>query len=131
MRPASPGAGVKELVATPRALRVVPTSRRHPSRVPTSRLTPFSLSFPEPPSQLERFADTVDLVLVEGWKQGPLPKLEVWREELGPLLARTRQDVLCPGECEGSHPTTCKGLPPSSSSASTRGEARTHTSGPA
>ncbi|MCY1076001.1 hypothetical protein [Archangium lansingense] len=32
------GAGVKELVATPRALRVVPTSRRHPSRVPTSRL---------------------------------------------------------------------------------------------
>jgi molybdopterin-guanine dinucleotide biosynthesis protein MobB len=56
------------------------------------------LSFPEPPehvlSLLERFSDTVDLVLVEGWKQGPLPKLEVWREGLGPLLAQTRQDVL-------------------------------------
>jgi molybdopterin-guanine dinucleotide biosynthesis protein B len=45
-------------------------------------------------SLLERFADRVDLVLVEGWKQGPLPKLEVWREGLGPLLAATRQDVL-------------------------------------
>lgn len=56
------------------------------------------LTFPEPPehvlSLLERFADTVDLVLVEGWKQGPLPKVEVWREGLGPLLATTRQDVL-------------------------------------
>jgi molybdopterin-guanine dinucleotide biosynthesis protein B len=43
---------------------------------------------------LERFADAVDLVLVEGWKEGPLPKLEVWREDLGPLLATTRSDVL-------------------------------------
>ncbi len=56
------------------------------------------LSFREPPdavlSLLARFADTVDLVLVEGWKDGPLPKLEVWREGLGPLLAETRHDVL-------------------------------------
>jgi molybdopterin-guanine dinucleotide biosynthesis adapter protein len=56
------------------------------------------LSFPEPPDAvlplLARFADTVDRVLVEGWKHGPLPKLEVWREELGPLLAASRQDVL-------------------------------------
>jgi molybdopterin-guanine dinucleotide biosynthesis adapter protein len=43
---------------------------------------------------LERFADAVDLVLVEGWKDGPLPKLEVWREGLGPLLASTRPEVL-------------------------------------
>jgi molybdopterin-guanine dinucleotide biosynthesis protein B len=43
---------------------------------------------------LERFADTVDLVLVEGWKEGPLPKLEMWREGHGPLLASTRSDVL-------------------------------------
>jgi molybdopterin-guanine dinucleotide biosynthesis adapter protein len=43
---------------------------------------------------LERFADAVDLVLVEGWKEGPLPKLEVWREGHGPLLAETRSDVL-------------------------------------
>lgn len=56
------------------------------------------LSFPGPPDAvlalLARFADTVDLVLVEGWKHGPLPKLEVWREELGPLLATSRRDVL-------------------------------------
>ncbi len=43
---------------------------------------------------LERFADAVDLVLVEGWKDGPLPKLEVWREGHGPLLAATRPEVL-------------------------------------
>ncbi len=43
---------------------------------------------------LERFADCVEVVLVEGWKEGPLPKLEVWREGLGPLLAATRPDVL-------------------------------------
>ena len=42
---------------------------------------------------LARFGDTVDLVLVEGWKDGPLPKLEVWREGHGPLLASTRMDV--------------------------------------
>jgi molybdopterin-guanine dinucleotide biosynthesis protein B len=43
---------------------------------------------------LGRFADAVELVLVEGWKDGPLPKLEVWREGHGPLLAATRSDVL-------------------------------------
>jgi molybdopterin-guanine dinucleotide biosynthesis protein B len=43
---------------------------------------------------LEKFGDWVELVLVEGWKDGPLPKLEVWREGFGPLLAATRPDVL-------------------------------------
>jgi molybdopterin-guanine dinucleotide biosynthesis protein B len=43
---------------------------------------------------LARFGDAVDLVLVEGWKDGPLPKLEVWREDHGALLASTRSDVL-------------------------------------
>lgn len=56
------------------------------------------LTLPEPPERvlavLERFAGAVDLVLVEGWKRGPLPKLEVWREGLGSLLAAERQDVL-------------------------------------
>lgn len=42
---------------------------------------------------LGRFVDAVDLVLVEGWKEGPLPKLEVWREGHGPLLASVRPDV--------------------------------------
>jgi molybdopterin-guanine dinucleotide biosynthesis protein B len=57
------------------------------------------LSVKEEPEQallpmLERFGDKVDLVLVEGWKDGPLPKLEVWREGHGLLLASTRSDVL-------------------------------------
>ena len=56
------------------------------------------LSLPEPATRvlavLERFAEHVDLVLVEGWKDGPLPKLEVWREGLEPPLAATRPDVL-------------------------------------
>lgn len=43
---------------------------------------------------LEPFADRVDLVLVEGWKDGPLPKVEVFREGRGPLLAASRPDVL-------------------------------------
>ena len=56
------------------------------------------LSLPEPLdaglSLLQPFADRVELVLVEGWKDGPLPKLEVWREGLGPLLAASRPEVL-------------------------------------
>lgn len=57
------------------------------------------LTVPEEPDRallplLARLADTVDLVLVEGWKDGPLPKLEVWREGHGPLLAASRPDVL-------------------------------------
>jgi molybdopterin-guanine dinucleotide biosynthesis protein B len=44
-------------------------------------------------SVLARFADTVDLVLVEGWKHGPLPKIEVWREGLEPPLAASLQDI--------------------------------------
>jgi molybdopterin-guanine dinucleotide biosynthesis protein MobB len=44
-------------------------------------------------SVLARFADTVDLVLVEGWKHGPLPKIEVWREGLEPPLVASLQDV--------------------------------------
>ncbi|RJS21162.1 molybdopterin-guanine dinucleotide biosynthesis protein B [Corallococcus sp. H22C18031201] len=43
---------------------------------------------------LAQLADTVDLVLVEGWKDGPLPKLEVWREGLQAPLAATRPEVL-------------------------------------
>ncbi|NVJ03432.1 molybdopterin-guanine dinucleotide biosynthesis protein B, partial [Myxococcus sp. AM009] len=45
------------------------------------------------PALLERSAGAVDLVLVEGWKDGPLPKLEVWREGLGPPLAPSRPEV--------------------------------------
>jgi len=56
------------------------------------------LTFPEPPEQLlallTPWAGRVDLVLVEGWKDGPLPKVEVWREGLEPPLSDTRADVL-------------------------------------
>lgn len=61
--------------------------------------TGVQITVKEEPTQsllglLGRFADTVDLVLVEGWKEGPLPKLEVWREGHGALLASSRTDVL-------------------------------------
>ncbi|MBZ4334791.1 formate dehydrogenase accessory sulfurtransferase FdhD [Corallococcus sp. AS-1-12] len=49
---------------------------------------------PLSPALLARDADRVDLVLVEGWKDGPLPKLEVWREGLEAPLAASRPDVL-------------------------------------
>ena len=45
------------------------------------------------PALRSRLAGAVDLLLVEGWKDGPLPKLEVWREGLGPALAPTRPEV--------------------------------------
>lgn len=45
-------------------------------------------------ARLARYADLVDLVLVEGWKDGPLPKLEVWRDGLDAPLAASRPGVL-------------------------------------
>jgi molybdopterin-guanine dinucleotide biosynthesis protein B len=66
---------------------------------------------PEPPLSylLERLQDC-DLVLIEGFKDGDFPKLEVWRAELGrpPLgrawpgiVALATDDALAPGECAG------------------------------
>ena len=46
------------------------------------------------PGLLARLADRVDVVLVEGWKDGPLPKVEVWREGGGPLLAPAHPETL-------------------------------------
>ena len=46
------------------------------------------------PAMLQTLAPEADLVLVEGWKDGPFPKIEVWRKELGPLTAAGRSDVL-------------------------------------
>jgi molybdopterin-guanine dinucleotide biosynthesis protein MobB len=59
----------------------------------------LQLTFPQEPapalpSMFETLAPDADLVLVEGWKDGPFPKIEVWRRELGPLLATGRSDVL-------------------------------------
>ncbi|WP_342377567.1 formate dehydrogenase accessory sulfurtransferase FdhD [Myxococcus stipitatus] len=45
------------------------------------------------PELLTRLAGAWDVALVEGWKDGPLPKLEVWREGLGPPLAESRPGV--------------------------------------
>ncbi|ATB29695.1 molybdopterin-guanine dinucleotide biosynthesis protein B [Melittangium boletus] len=56
------------------------------------------LTFPAPSAHLllllAPFSGRVDLVLVEGWKDGPLPKVEVWREGLEPPLETARPDVL-------------------------------------
>ncbi|NOK38798.1 formate dehydrogenase accessory sulfurtransferase FdhD [Corallococcus exercitus] len=49
---------------------------------------------PLSPALLARDTDRVDLLLVEGWKDGPLPKLEVWREGLEAPLAASRPGVL-------------------------------------
>lgn len=46
------------------------------------------------PAILERFSSALDLILVEGWKDGPFAKIEVWRKELGPSLAVGRTDTL-------------------------------------
>ncbi len=59
----------------------------------------IQLTFPQEPARalpamMESLAPEADLVLVEGWKDGPFPKIEVWRKELGPLLATGRSDVL-------------------------------------
>ena len=45
------------------------------------------------PQLLERAAGLLDLVLIEGWKAGPFPKLEVWRDGLEPPLASRRSDI--------------------------------------
>ncbi|RKH39813.1 formate dehydrogenase accessory sulfurtransferase FdhD [Corallococcus sicarius] len=63
------------------------------------------------PAHLARYADAVDLVLVEGWKDGPLPKLEVWREGLGAPLAASRPDVLAVVTDASVLPESLAGLP--------------------
>ncbi|HET9451907.1 MAG TPA: molybdopterin-guanine dinucleotide biosynthesis protein B [Aggregicoccus sp.] len=45
------------------------------------------------PQLLARAGGLLDLVLVEGWKAGPYPKLEVWREGRAPPLACGREDI--------------------------------------
>jgi molybdopterin-guanine dinucleotide biosynthesis protein MobB len=45
------------------------------------------------PALLARLEGLIDLVLVEGWKDGPFPKLEVWRPGLAPPLALSRPEV--------------------------------------
>lgn len=46
------------------------------------------------PEVLAALGGRFDLVLVEGWKDGPYPKIEVWRAELGPSLAHGRSEVI-------------------------------------
>lgn len=45
------------------------------------------------PALLARLGGLADLLLVEGWKDAPHPKVEVWREGLAPPLATTRPDI--------------------------------------
>ncbi len=55
-----------------------------------------SLTWPGDDAQLtERLGSLeVDLVLVEGWKNGPHPKIEVWRKDVGPALCAQGMEVL-------------------------------------
>jgi molybdopterin-guanine dinucleotide biosynthesis protein MobB len=46
------------------------------------------------PLLVEALGARFDLVLIEGWKEGPFQKIEVWREGLGPCLALERGDVI-------------------------------------
>jgi molybdopterin-guanine dinucleotide biosynthesis protein MobB len=59
----------------------------------------LTLHFPgELETMLERVqasvSGAVDLLLVEGWKDGPVPKVEVYRKELGEPLSSGRSDVI-------------------------------------
>jgi molybdopterin-guanine dinucleotide biosynthesis protein MobB len=46
------------------------------------------------PALLDALADRFDLVVVEGWKDGPFPKVEVFRAGLGESLAQGRTDAV-------------------------------------
>ncbi len=67
---------------------------------PVGLMTPQGLSLQLPaagldlPALLSRVRPELDLLLVEGWKDGPLPKIERWQEALGPRLSAERNDVL-------------------------------------
>lgn len=58
------------------------------SRYRRAIITEFSdIKEPELDEQIKLFTDPIDLILVEGFKQAPIPKIEVHRVELGnPLL---------------------------------------------
>lgn len=63
---------------------------------------------PEPQleAQLRKMAP-VDLVLVEGYKRAPMPKLEVWRAALG-LPTRFQDDAtICALGVDGAGPADC------------------------
>jgi molybdopterin-guanine dinucleotide biosynthesis protein MobB len=52
----------------------------------------------DPATQLERvsegLAGEIDLIVIEGWKDGPFPKIEVWREGGEPMLSQSRPDTI-------------------------------------
>ncbi len=46
------------------------------------------------PDRIAHLAPQTQLLLVEGWKEGPLPKVEVWRAEVGPRLCEGRPELV-------------------------------------
>jgi len=55
-----------------------------------------------------RLASHFDLVLVEGWKDGPFPKIEIFRAQQGDCLAVTRPEVIAlVTEDAPPHPLPC------------------------
>lgn len=49
----------------------------------------------DPVALAKRYLDGADIVLVEGFKQAPLPKVEIWRKEVGgiPLVLEPGAEV--------------------------------------
>jgi molybdopterin-guanine dinucleotide biosynthesis protein MobB len=49
----------------------------------------------DPVALAKRYLDGADIVLVEGFKQAPLPKVEIWRKEIGgrPLVLEPGAEV--------------------------------------
>ncbi|WP_034411010.1 molybdopterin-guanine dinucleotide biosynthesis protein B [Derxia gummosa] len=62
----------------------------------------------EPPleAQLARMAP-VDIVIVEGYKRAPMPKLEVWREEVGKPVRFPEDDSIVGVAYDGPPPAGC------------------------
>ncbi len=61
---------------------------------------------PELQAQLARMT-RVDLVLVEGYRQAPIPKLEVWRGALGQAARYPYDDTIVGMAIDGSAPEGC------------------------
>lgn len=66
---------------------------------PVAFVTPEGISVTYPEDPVERLPELLrtlpaDLVLIEGLKGGPYPKIEVWRRAVGPPLCASGLEVL-------------------------------------
>src|SRR5262249_61070540 len=63
------------------------------------------------PAILERFSSALDLILIEGWKDGPFAKIEVWQKKNGPSLSLGRTDILAIVTEDDAPPSLCTFAP--------------------